>query len=469
MKRLSLRAVRRLLMCSLTIFVMAISWIGSSAANEAVLTENIPVTIQVDQGQLLRLDSSATSVFMAQPEIADIQMKSPRLLYIYGKQPGQTSLFVMGGEQRIVLARKVVVTQNVEGLNAVLEEASVGGNPDISPFQGGLALSGRVPDATAALQTEQMAKSYAGEGGALINRLNIAGGQQVHLRVKVAEVSRSASKKFGFRWEQIFNRGDGSLAWGFGADIILDEVGAVTRGTDGMIAGNFSDGVITGRGVLEALEDEGLVSVLAEPNLTAISGETASFLAGGEVPIPIPSGLGTVGVEYKNYGVSLSFTPLVLNNNRISLRVRPEVSSLSASSTTIAGYNVPSLTTRRAETTVELASGQSFAIGGLLQRDLNQSFSKFPGLAHLPILGALFRSNQFRNQESELVIIVTPYIVRPVTMAGLAMPNDGFQPATDKERLVYGRLYRNRIASGLNRPTGPGGGGLAGSAGFIIE
>ena len=439
------------------------SW--STHANEVVLAEPTPITIQVDQGQVLRLDASATSVFVAQPEIADIQLKSPRLLYVYGKKNGQTSLFVMGSEQRIILARKIVVSRDIDGLDRALEQANLPLPPTVSSYEGGLTLEGLVPDATTALDIETIAKSYAGEEGSVVNQLDLSSSQQVHLRVKVAEVSRSATKRFGLQWEQVFESGASSLIWGFGGAFGEDPV---TRGTN-VLAGDYATGAISGKGVLEALETEGLVTVLAEPNLTALSGETASFLVGGEIPIPTPSATGTPGVEFKNYGVSLSFTPVVLSENRISLRVRPEVSNVADSATAIAGLNIPAITTRRAETTVELASGQSFAIGGLLQRDLNQSFNKLPGLSDIPILGTLFRSNQFRNQETELVIIVTPYIVRPVSVATLATPNDGFRPASDSERIFGGHLYRSRIADGRSRPIGPNGGALTGAAGFIIE
>ncbi len=435
-------------------------------ANEVILAEPIPITVQIDQGQALRLDSSATSVFVAQPEIADIQLKSPRLLYVYGKKNGQTSLFVMGNEQRIILARKIVVSRDIDGLDSALEQANLPLPSTVSSYEGGLTLQGTVPDAPTALDIGTIARSYAGENGAVMNQLDLSSGQQVHLRVKVAEVSRMATKRFGLQWEQVFESGNSSLIWGFGGAFSEE---AVTRGT-GVLAGTYSpNGAISGKGVLEALETEGLVTVLAEPNLTALSGETASFLVGGEIPIPTPSATGTPGVDFKNYGVSLSFTPVVLDGNRISLRVNPEVSNVTDSSTTIGNINIPSITTRRAETTIELASGQSFAIGGLLQRDLNQSFNKLPGLSNVPILGPLFRSNQFRNQETELVIIVTPYIVRPVSVATLATPNDGFQPASDSERIFGGHLYRSRIADGRSRPIGPDGGALTGAAGFIIE
>ena len=201
---------------------------------------------------------------------------------------------------------------------------------------------------------------------------------------------------------------------------------------------------------LDLAETEGLVSTLANPNLTALSGETASFLAGGEIPIPLAQGLGQIGVEYKQYGVSLAFTPTVLADGRISMRVRPEVSELtSTGSVTISGFQIPALTTRRAETTVELGSGQSFMIGGLLQNKHFDQIDKAPGIGDVPILGALFRSSRFRRSETELMIIITPYLVKP-TNGPIALPTDGYKAATDAARVFMGKTFTGE--SGAQRP-----------------
>ncbi|MCW5700215.1 MAG: hypothetical protein KIT00_10280, partial [Rhodospirillales bacterium] len=225
---------------------------------------------------------------------------------------------------------------------------------------------------------------------------------------------------------------------------------------------------------IDALEDEGLVSILAEPNLTAISGETASFLAGGEFPIMVPQGTNKITIEFKKFGVSLEFTPTILDSGRISLHVRPEVSSLSndgAISVPIAGgqLQVPALKVRRAETTVELGSGQSFAIAGLLENSIAHNLHKFPGLGDVPVLGALFRSDDFQRDESELVIIVTPYVVRPVANAALALPTDGYIAPNDVQRLMYGKTERHNPTAGHKSVVVPGGGRLIGGPGFILN
>jgi pilus assembly protein CpaC len=205
---------------------------------------------------------------------------------------------------------------------------------------------------------------------------------------------------------------------------------------------------------LDLAAKDGLVSILAEPNLTALSGETASFLAGGEFPIPVSQALGAVSILYKQYGVSLAFTPTVLADGRISMRVRPEVSELSSEgSIVLNGFSVPAITTRRAETTVELGSGQSFMIGGLIRNSNINSVDKAPGLGDVPVLGAMFRSNRFRRQETELMIIVTPYLVRPTDAANIKLPTDGYVAPTDLERVLLGKSYGGNTGEQRPRPT----------------
>jgi pilus assembly protein CpaC len=225
-------------------------------------------------------------------------------------------------------------------------------------------------------------------------------------------------------------------------------------------------------GTLDLLENDGLVTTLAEPNLTALSGETASFLAGGEFPIPVSQSLGAVTIEYKQYGVGLAFTPVVLGDGRISMRVRPEVSQLSdAGSVTLNNFVVPALTTRRAETTVELGSGQSFMIAGLLQNSNSNNIEKAPFLGDIPILGALFRSTKFRRDETELVIIVTPYLVRPVS-GQLATPADGYRAPDDVQRNFLGQSFTGKSGSvqpaAIQAPAAPPPGGALAARGFKL-
>ncbi|HEU5068603.1 MAG TPA: type II and III secretion system protein family protein, partial [Sphingomicrobium sp.] len=297
----------------------------------------------------------------------------------------------------------------------------------------------------------------------VINRLKVATPLQVNLRVRIAEVNRSLMKQIGVNL-LTSSRGSFKIGVSQGQGIYLPAAGSGTGSEDtGKVIRSPLGSTVSGIGKLFGLdlissldlaETDGLVTTLAEPNLTALSGETASFLAGGEFPVPLSTGLGAVSVEYKQYGVSLAFTPIVLTDGRISMRVRPEVSQLSdAGSVTLNGFKVPALTTRRAETTVELGSGQSFMLAGLLQNTNNNSINKAPFLGDLPVLGALFRSTKFQRDETELVIIVTPYLVKP-TSNRLALPTDGYRAPTDAEQLFEGQTFKG-VSGSPPAPVGP--------------
>jgi pilus assembly protein CpaC len=244
-----------------------------------------------------------------------------------------------------------------------------------------------------------------------------------------------------------------------------------TQASVNNLFGGFQAGRTDVNVLLDALENQGLVTVLAEPNLSAISGEPASFLAGGEFPIPVPQGNNTISIDFKKFGVSLNFVATIASGNRINLHVQPEVSELSSSGAIqISGINVPALTTRRAETTIELSSGQSFAVAGLLQNNVNQNINKFPWLGDVPVLGTLFRSNSFQRGETELVIIVTPYIVRPTTTANrLLLPTDGYITPSDERQLLNGDMNRPQFQKQGTAPASRGGSGLIGPAGFDLE
>jgi pilus assembly protein CpaC len=281
----------------------------------------------------------------------------------------------------------------------------------------------------------------------VVNRLSVATPLQVNLKVRIAEVNRSLTKSIGVH---LFSsepkrgfkfgicQGSGGSTSGPGSspfDVSSLLSGGTTLGAAGKLFG------LDLAGAIDLAAKDGLVTILAEPNLTALSGETASFLAGGEFPIPVSQGNQSVTIEYKQYGVSLAFTPIVLADGRISMRVRPEVSELSdAGALKLGGFNVPALTTRRAETTVELGSGQSFMLAGLLRNSNTNSIDKAPFLGDLPILGALFRSTKYRRQETELVIIVTPYLVRPVSNQ-LALPTNGYRAPTAAQQYWEGQSY----------------------------
>jgi pilus assembly protein CpaC len=339
-----------------------------------------------------------------------------------------------------------------------------------------MVLTGTAPSAAEADDAKTIALRYVADPARLIDKIAVDAPNQVNLRVRVAEISRDVVKSFGFNWGLAGNKGQflfgfssgtGSLTQNTaGSSISVGDTVASTSGTNNVLLG-YAASNIDFQVLIDALETEGLIKVLAEPNLTAVSGAPATFLAGGEYPIPVPQSLGVTTIDYKDYGVSLTFVATITDGGRINLVVRPEVSQLSSQGAiTINGITVPSLTIRRASTTVDLGSGQSFAIAGLLENNTTQTITKFPGLGNVPVLGALFRSDSFERDETELVIIVTPYLVRPVS-AAVAAPVDGYLAPTDAQRVFLGASYgAHRIDASQ---AGRSGAGLIGPGGFELE
>jgi pilus assembly protein CpaC len=406
------------------------------------------ITLSAGTGRLVRLEGSMTDLFVANDAIADVQVRSPNQIYIFGKAAGSTSVYATDRAGRVIYSANVRVGQNLASVDEMLEMAMPEADIRATPMNGMVLLTGTVAQPDDAAEAERLAQAFVGEGTQVVSRLRTATPQQVMLKVTIAEVSRSLTRNVGVNLQGIGN----NFSFAQGRDFITDE-GTFTYNSPGTTAiGRVLDvlGVdVTGAADLQ--EQNGLVTVLAEPTLTALSGETASFLAGGEFPIPVSQSLGAVTVEFRQFGVGLAFTPYVLENGRISMRVRPEVSELSAAgSVELNGYEVPSLTIRRAETTVELGSGQSLVIGGLLRNVGNNSVDRTPFLGSLPVIGALFRSNNFRRDETELVIVVTPYLVQPVSANRVALPTDGFRSANDGQRLLVGQPHDSR--TGETRP-----------------
>lgn len=453
--------------------VVALSAIGIAAA--APRPDDGRLTLEVHKGQVLRLPRPAVAVFVADPAVADVQANSPTLIYVFGRRAGATSLFAVDENEQVMLRREVVVTHHLSGLEQVVREIAPGERINVRSVDGGLILDGVVRDPAKAQALREVAERYLGENETLINRLEVVSPTQVSLRVRVAEVSRDVTKIFGINWESVFTSGNFAFGLATGrpfmtGDGLVQRLADPSAGTAAGLFGSYRSNNVNINGLIDALETEGLINVLAEPNLTALSGETASFLAGGEFPVPIGRDDNEIEIEFKQFGVSLSFTPTVLSAERISLRVRPEVSDLSdKGAIKLADLLIPALSTRRAETTVELGSGQSFAIGGLISNSTRNSLDKVPALGDLPVLGALFRSNGFRRSETELVIIVTPYLVAPVNAARLAVPNDGYAAPSDLERIIEGKIARLAPRPGSPAPAAGRFGRLAGPAGFILD
>ncbi|MEM8799615.1 MAG: type II and III secretion system protein family protein [Pseudomonadota bacterium] len=432
--------------------------------------------IGVNKGTLIRLEQDATNIFIANPAVADVQVKSPTLIYVFGVGQGETTLYAMSENDKVLYSATVAVANNVDQLTDMLDAVQPGHQIEVTSMNGMVVLNGFVQQPEEAEEISRLAQNLLGDSQEVINRLKVMSPTQVNLQVKFAEVSRTIVKQVGFNWEAFFGVGGevfGIATGANAADFVLNDVlgpirqfNVLNNGTNSIV-GSIAESAVDVAFVIDALESEGFVSILAEPNLTAISGETASFLAGGEFPIPIPDEDRLV-VEFREFGVGLSFTPIVLANDRINLRVRPEVSSLSQEGAiSVNGISVPSLTVRRAETTVELGSGKSFAIAGLLQNTISQDAARTPGLSSIPILGALFKSDRFQNRESELVIIVTPYLVKPVNPDQLKLPNDGYRAPSDIQRYLTGATFKPEPPQGLQHA--PGANHIPrGGAGFVI-
>ena len=428
------------------------------------------LSLEVRKGRVIRLPRPAATVFVADPEIADVQAQSASIVYLFGRRTGTTSLYAVDENDELLLRTSVTVTHNLSGLRQAVLQLAPDSQITVGTIDSTIVMEGLVDSPTQAQELRELGARYLGEDEVLLYRVRVAAPTQVHLRVRVAEVSRDVMKEFGINWEAIFQNSDFTFGLVTGRGVTNAAGDFLRSPTADSVFGAWEGGDDFVNTAIDALAEEGLVNVLAEPNLTALSGETASFLAGGEFPIPIDSDEDGLTIEFKEFGISLAFTPTVLSSNRISLRVRPEVSDLSdKGAINLNGLIIPALATRRAETTVELGSGQSFAIGGLLSSDIENTIRKFPGFGDIPVLGTLFRSSRFQSNETELVILVTPYLVRPVDEPQMAAPTDGYRAPTDIERILFGRMHSARLHPGRDGPLGPQGQRLVGPVGFVLE
>jgi pilus assembly protein CpaC len=433
------------------------------------LRQSTPLTVDADQAQVVQLRTPAKTVFVANPEIADVQVPTPTSFLVYGKKPGTTTIFAIS-EAGTTMSYTVRVTRPVGEIAGAIRNAVPNAQVRVSGAPDGVTISGSVDSPRDAERLKAAARQFLGDKETINFDVGVNIATQVTLRVQVAEVSRSVNKALGVNWTALGNVGTLAKLAPFPA-LSLNANASTALATSLLgnpnplnLGGNFG-------ALITALDSQGLATILAEPSLTAISGETANFLAGGEFPIPVPQGNQTTTIEYKKFGISVDFTPTVLDGNRISVKVRPEVSQLSTvGALKLDSVEVPSLTVRRAETTVELGSGESFAIAGLFQNNGQNNITGLPWLGNLPILGALFRSTTFQRNESELVIVVTPYVVKPTEQANaLHLPTEGLRFSSDIERILLGRLTAAPV-EGAPSPTSPSTAPhLRGSAGFMLE
>ena len=426
--------------------------------------------VPLNKSQVLEVDRPFAEVSIGNPEIADVVPLTRNSLYVFGKQFGTTSLTITDSEGGLIAVVDLVVSYDTEGLRAQMFELLPGEAIEVRPASDGLVLSGRLSNAMRMQRALALAERYA--PGKITNLMEVTGSQQVMLAVRFAEVSREVIKQLGANTDLLFANGDVAISGSFGNGPLVDP--------DELRRHRVRVHHRRLRAQRDARRARGARrrATLAEPNLIALSGDTASFLAGGEFPIPVGQDEDEFGVditiEFKPFGVSLSFTPTVIGDELINLELFTEVSDIDRdTSIRLSQLLIPGLTTRRARTTVELGNGQSFAIAGLLRDDFEDTVRKYPILGDVPVLGQLFRSNGYQLDQTELVVIVTPYMVQPASPTALITPADLFQAPTDAELFLQGKVEGERAgydpsnsADQLGRRSAAG---IVGPHGYILR
>jgi pilus assembly protein CpaC len=460
--------MRLLLSAVLAAAAVAPAMLPIAAAHAAEADARGTVTIPAGTGRVMHLRAAATNIFTADPKVAEVRPASSDSLFVWGVAPGTTTIAALSNQGEAIAQFQVNVvpsTYQSRQVNGDLSRSSALGPVRARETATGIALSGGVQTPRDADRAVSAAAGQLPTDGKVTNDLTVAEPVQVSLHVRVAEMNRTLTRELGVNWQAQTRLGK-DVAFGVSTtNAVVDSTVAPTTAFLGGLTKNFNL-----EATVQALSDDQLIHLLAEPNLTTMSGEPANFLVGGEFPIPVAN---TVSVEFKQYGISLSFLPTVLSHGNISLHVRPEVSQLDkANGVTFffgtqgnsAGLSIPGLDVRRADTTVELGSGQSFVIAGLLQDQTTLTGNAVPGLGDVPVLGALFRSDSFQRNQSELVIIVTPYIVKPISDPTAAhAPTDGWRPPSDIERILYLRTAAPGYAGTRGVPRIPA------EAGFMVE
>ncbi|MEO7862640.1 MAG: type II and III secretion system protein family protein [Nitrospirales bacterium] len=407
-------------------------------ASEAQLLE-----LGVGKSKVIDLTAPIKRASLANPEVADTVVLSPKQIYLTGKAIGVTTLTVWKENGDLFSVFDVRVTPDLSQLREQLHKI-LPSERDllVMATHDHITLSGTVSSLSQQAQALEIAEPYAPKK--VVNFLSVGGAQQVMLEVRVAEMNRDLIRRIGVNMAG-FDKGGNFGVTALHSITSLSGPGSTGGPLGQFVSGavnalvRFQTGDITWTGFIDALKEEDVLKVLAKPTLVALSGQEAQFLSGGEFPFPIPQAFGVVTIQYKKFGVGLAFTPTVLSNNRISMAVSPEVSELDFSNALqLQGFTVPTISTRRATTVVELADGQSFAIAGLLKDNVREQVQKFPVLGDIPILGALFRSSRYQKNQTELVIIVTPHFVKPIDMAQQALPTDTFVEPNDWEFYLMG-------------------------------
>ena len=447
MNRLNARAAMAVICAAMTSLAPAAAPIAAVAQTRAaVSTGATPQLINLPRGTSFAVDlpADARDVIVSNPQVAEAMLHSPRRITVIGVAPGETDAVFLDSAGRTILALRVRVDAGVSALQDTLNRLLPGGQVRAEAINDSIILTGSVGSPAQSDQAQRIARAFVSAPEKVLNMVSVAGSDQVTIKARVVEVQRSVVKQLGLDVDAVLNSvGDG-----------LTFNQSATFGVNGSLLGGgtigYGDGSLST--ALKAFERTGLLRTLAEPNVTAVNGESGEFLAGGEFPVPVSqsndNGGSTVGIEFKPYGVRLAFRPVVLSEGRISLQLSTEVSELSTDGaftlnpTDNAALVIPALTVRRASSTVELPSGGSLMIAGLLSEQSRQNIDKLPALGDVPVLGALFRSRDYTSGETELVIIIEAYVVSPTSPGRMQTPTDGMRMATDAQSILFGQLSR---------------------------
>ncbi len=434
------------------------------------------LNVPMNRAVVVESDTPFTELSIANPGIADISSLSDRTIYVLGKEPGRTTLTLLGGDGRLITNVEVHVTPDIAEFKERIQQILPGENIEIRTANNGIVLSGTVSSIARLDRALELAERYAPDR--VSNLMSVGGTQQVMLKVRFAEMQRSVSKSLSSSIALQGSTLGGNLGLQAGTNSTnnsgaisstLDGATPASNANNGAFLFGFNAGGVEVGILLEALEARGVVRTLAEPNLTALSGQEAKFLAGGEYPIPVAQDGGSITIEYKPFGVELNFTPRVIDNDVINLELSAAVSSLDPTNGfTANGFNVDAFKRRETSTTVEMRDGESFAIAGLLQDDFMDLNGQVPWVGDIPILGSLFRSAEYSRKQTELVIIVTPHLVTPTRGEVLALPTDRVQPPTERDLFLFGRVTADKA------PQTGGAGEVArqdfsGSYGYVLD
>ncbi len=485
--------------CSLRSATALLGLCAASVTLSAAARADEYITVPASRSHLVRLASPMYEVLVADPEIADVHAHGNAALSINGKKPGVTTVRVLDKNAKVLGTYTVAVSYDLPSIRKALKNFLPDEVIGVEMVNANVALTGQVSNAGVVDKAVRIVDQYVKPGNAssgssggsaaaavtptsatpaLLNLLQVTSGQQVMLRVRVGEIQRDALKQFGIDWSNFGSPGSFFYQLSTGSGVQRFISGSTTAfsvntadSTRGYARVGWASGGTQVDTLIRALERDGLFKLLAEPNLVAVSGEEADFLAGGEIPVPVPQG-GTnsnssnVTIEYKPFGVAVKFKPLVLSENRIRMEVQPEVSELDdATAVTLNNFRIPGINTRRARTTVELAPGESFMIAGLIKDQTRSNIDQLPGVKELPVLGALFRSTSFRRNETDLVISVTPYVVDPGKGGDVQLPTATFTPASQMDRIFYGALSTLRGDAGRISQTPS----VEGPIGFMVD